>query len=368
MDDDTLQQRLRDVYYEPANAGSFGSVKALSAASGVSLQKTRMWLSKQLTYTLHRGARKRYVTRPYRTNKIDAQWQTDLVEMIEFHNVKDGYRYLLTVIDLFSRYAWARPIRTKSAADVTAAFRSVLSQDRRKPKKLQTDNGREFENAVFQLMLRNNGINFFTISSAYKAAVVERFNRTLKAKMWKYFTHTGSHRWLDVLPRLILSYNASNHRSIGMPPSQVNYQNEMQLWEKQQNKGPQKVTQRDNHSVLELGDTVRISHVKKVFNKGYLPGWTDQVYTISRVIRTPKIEPEFSGPLQYIIRDNNGEDVRGAFYGFELQKVTPPEMFRVQEVIRQRVRARDGVREYFVRWMGYGEEFISLVTDIAPIE
>src|SRR5438477_3706732 len=154
-----------------------------------------------MTYTLHKGARRRYVTRPYRTNKIDGQWQIDLVEMLEFQNVNDGYRYLLTVIDLFSRYAWARPLKTKSAADVTLAFRSILSEDRRKPKKVQSDNGREFENAPFQLMLTNNGIKFFTISSAYKAAVVERFNRTLKGKMWKYFTHTGSHRWLDVLLR-----------------------------------------------------------------------------------------------------------------------------------------------------------------------
>jgi len=363
-----VDERLRDVYYEPAKAGSFGSAQALSEAAGVSLARTKLWLSKQLTYTLHKSARRRYVTRPYRTNKIDGQWQADLVEMIEFQHVNDGYRYLLTVIDLFSRYAWARPIRTKSAQDVTRAFRDILAQNNRKPKKLQTDNGREFENAPFQLMLADNDIGFFTISSAYKAAVVERFNRTLKGKMWKYFTHTGSHRWLDVLPRLLQSYNASNHRGIGMPPSQVNYQNEMQLWERQQTRGPQKVTQRDNHPVLEIGDTVRISHVKKVFNKGYLPGWTDQVYTVHRVIITPKIDDAYSGPVQYIIRDSNGENIRGAFYGFELQKVAPPERFRVQEVLRQRVRARDGVVEYFVRWMGYGPEFDSWVTDIGPIE
>src|SRR5271154_553 len=365
MDDDT---RLRVIYYEPARVGSYGIIAALASASGVSMKRTKQWLTKQMTYTLHKSARRRYVTRPYRTNRIDGQWQGDLVEMIEFQNENDGYRYLLTVIDLFSRYAWARPIKTKSAADVTTAFRSILAQDGRKPKKLQTDNGREFENATFQLMLTDNNIKFFTISSAYKAAVVERFNRTLKGKMWKFFTHTGIHRWLEVLPRLLASYNASNHRSIGMPPSQVNRENEMRLWERQQNKGPQKVTQRDSHTVFGIGDTVRISHVKKVFNKGYLPGWTDQVYTVSRVIRTPKIEDEFSGPAQYIIRDYNGEELRGAFYGFELQKIAPPERFRVQDVIRQRVRRRDGVIEYFVRWMGYGDEFNSWVTDIGAIE
>ena len=286
--------------------------------------------------------------------------------MIRFETLNDGYRYLLTVIDIFSRYAWAKPIKTKTGAEVTLAFIQVMEENARKPKKLQTDNGREFENVPFQRMLTDHNIRFFTISSAYKAAVVERFNRTLKGKMWKFFTHTGSYRWLDVLPRILKSYNASKHRSIGMPPSQVHYQNEMQLWERQQRKGPQRVTQKDNHPVLHVGDTVRISHVKQVFDKGNLPGWTDQTYTISRVIRTPKIRAEFSGPLQYTIRDFNGEDVKGAFYGFELQKVAPPERFRVQEVIRQRVRR--GVTEYFVRWMGYGDDFNSWVTDIAAIE
>src|SRR5271156_4692837 len=304
MDDDA---RLRDIYYEPAKVGSFGSVKALSEASGVPIPRTKLWLSQQMTYTLHKGARKRYVTRPYRVNEIDGQRQADLVEMIEFHNVNDGYRYLLTVIDLFSRYAWTRPLKTKGAAEVNLAFRNILTQDRRKPKKLQTDKGREFENAPFQLMLTNNVIKFFTISSVYKAVVVERFNRTLKSKMWKYFTHTGSHRWLDVLPRLLLSYNASNHRSIGIAPDDVTYENEMRLWGKQQNRGPQRVTQKDKHAVLRVGDTVRLSHVKKVFNKGYLPAWTDQVYTVTRLIPTPKIEREFAGPVQYKIKDYNDD-------------------------------------------------------------
>ena len=86
---------------------------------------------------------------------------------------------------------------------------------------------------------------------------------------------------------------------------------------------------------MQVGDTGRISHVKKVLNKGYLPGWTDQVYTVSRVIRTPKIADRFSGPVQYIIRDYNGVNIRGAFYGFELQKVPPPERFHVERVLRQ---------------------------------
>ena len=203
------------------------------------------------------------------------------------------------------------------------------------------------------------------MSSVYKAALVERWNRTLKSKMWKYFTRTGRHRWVDVLPRLVATYNKSVHRSIGIAPDDVTYENEMRLWEKQQNRGPQRVTQKDKHSVLRVGDTVRLSHVKKVFNKGYLPAWTDQVYTVTRVIPTPKIEREFAGPVQYKIKDYNDDEIVGSFYGFELQKIAPPERHRVENVIRERVRG--GVREYLVKWLGYGPEFNSWVRNLEPI-
>ena len=78
--------------------------------------------------------------------------------------------------------------------------------------------------------------------------------------------------------------------------------------------------QRDEHTVLRVGDIVRILHVKKKYNKGYSPGWTHQVYTVSRVIRTPKIEDQFSGPVQYIIRDYNGEDIKVLFMGMNCKK------------------------------------------------
>ena len=273
-----------------------------------------------------------------------------------------GIGTCLLLLIFFLRHAWAVPTKTKNAKDITKAFNLILQQSQRKPKVLQTDNGKEFENRDFQHMLNEHEIRFFTVKSHFKAAVVERFNRTLKSKMWRYFTHTGRHRWLEVLPQLLQSYNSSVHRSIGMPPNQVNAENEMELWEKQQAKGPQQVTQRDvvhppNHLLLVVGDSVRISKSKHIFEKGYLPNWTEEIFTITRVIRTPKIDAAYAGPLQYKIKDYNNEEVDGSFYGFELQKVKPPELYRVEEVLRERTVR--GQRQYFVKWMGYGPEFNS---------
>jgi transposase InsO family protein len=159
---------LGGVYYNPESVGSFSGVRTLSKATGTSLKAARDWLNKQMTYTLHKGARKRFVTRPYRTNKIDSQWQADLVEMIPYSNVNRGYKYLLTVIDIFSRYAWARPLKSKRPKNIVTAFESIFQESGRKCKVLQTDQGKEFENREFQHFLNLHDVKFFTVKSYLK--------------------------------------------------------------------------------------------------------------------------------------------------------------------------------------------------------
>ena len=96
---------MNEVYYDASNVGGYGGVQKLSQATASTIPETQTWLRGQRTYSLHKPARKRYATRPYKTAGIDQQWQADLVEMIPYERENDGYRYLLTIIDLFSRYA-----------------------------------------------------------------------------------------------------------------------------------------------------------------------------------------------------------------------------------------------------------------------
>ena len=271
-----VDAQLRERYYNAALPGSFDGADALSKATGINIKKTKDWLSNEMTYTLHKQAPRHYTTRPYRTNKIDAQWQADIVEMQDFKNVNNDNRYLLMVIHIFSRYAWARPLLNKEAKTVIAAFESILEQGGRRSASLQTNEGKEFDNRHFRTFLNENNMKFFVIHSEFKASLVERLNRTIKDKMYKYFTFTGSRRWIEVLPQLIKSYNASVHRSIGIAPRDVNRDNEMELWEKQQSKGPQQVgARKDVHPRFRVDDNVRTSYKKQVFDKGYLPTWTD---------------------------------------------------------------------------------------------
>ena len=175
--------------------------------------------------------------------------------------------------------------------------------------------------------------------------------------MWRYFTRHGSYRWMDVLPDLMMAYNASMHRSIGMAPNDVNEDVEHELWLKQERKGPQKVTAREPSTRFNVGDEVRLSKAKQVFTKGYLPNWTEEIFTISRVLETE--------PVQYKVTDYRHVEIQGSFYAAELQKVVKPAEFAVERVIRtRRVRGR---LQYFVKWLGYGDEHNSWVDNIEAL-
>ena len=347
---------MNEVYYDVENPGSYGGIARLRRAAGTGKAETEEWLRIQRAYTLHKPARKRYNTRPYKTAGIDQQWQADLVEMIPYARENKGYKYLLTVIDLFSRYAWGVPIKDKTGKQVKRAFQEIFAHGR-KPTRLQTDEGREFDNRHVQHLLNVENIRFFTVKSQFKAAVVERLNRTLKAKMWRYFTRMGNYKWLIILPDLLNAYNSSVHRVIGMAPNNVTEDNEHELWTKQEEKGPQTVTLREDKTRFTVGDHVRLSEAKQVFAKGYLPNWTEEIFTISRVLNTI--------PVQYKVLDEREQEIEGSFYGAELQKVTKPDQFAIERVIRTRVIR--GRRQFFVKWFGYGPEHNSWVDNIGDI-
>ena len=167
--------------------------------------------------------------------RIDDEWETDLViiDLLSKHN--NGYRYILTVIDVLSKFAWIEPMKTKTGESLVEAFSRIIKKGRT-PGMFHTDKGTEFTNEQFQKLLKEHNIRFFTTHNETKASIVERFNRTLKGKMWKYFTANNTLKYIDILQKLVKSYNSSRHRSIGMRPVDVNKKTKMwcgTTWEAQ---------------------------------------------------------------------------------------------------------------------------------------
>ena len=142
-----------------------------------------------------------------------------------------GTRYLLTVVDVLSKFAWVRPLKNKTGEAVVRAFQSIVKTSGRKPQRLQTDKGKEFYNTKVQTWLKHEGIRHFSTHRDAKASVVERFNRTLKGRMYCYLTAANTLTYLDVLPALVKAFNSDVHRSIGMAPQDVTENNEAQVWQ-----------------------------------------------------------------------------------------------------------------------------------------
>ena len=346
------EERLREIYYNPSHPAALGSIAALAAAANVSLKKTREWLKKQATYTLHRRARKTYPSRKYYVNTIDEQWQMDLADMNQLQSKNGQHRYILTCIDILSRYAWARPLRTKQGSEVAKAIEDIFKSSGRQPKRLQTDEGKEFYNASVKRLLEEYGIELFSVKSPKKCALVERWNRTLKTKIWKYFTSRNTTKWLNILPEVVKAYNHAKHRVIKMKPADVNKENAQIVWNRLYGKDER--NKRTIHNI-EKDDRVRISKVKGQFEKGYLPNWSREEFFVDR------INDKFL-PSMVTLRDHKGEEIEGNFYDDEVQKITRDDdndVYEVEKVLRQ--KRQNGNLWYFVKWLGYGNDFNSWI-------
>ena len=217
---------------------------------------------------------------------------------------------------------------------------------------VQSDKGTEFLNSTFQTMLKRHGIKFYTSENEdLKAAVVERFNRTLKTKMFRYFTYANTRRYVDVLSDLMHSYNNTHHRSIGMSPAEVGVDNERAV------RARLYPTKSKSHRwKYDVGDRVRIAMQRRSFRKGYLGDWSEEIFEI--VNRLP------TAPVTYELADLGGERIKGKFYEAEIQKIlkSDDELFDVDRILK--TRKRNGKIEYLVSWKGYPSKFNSWIDEL----
>ena len=282
---------------------------------------------------LHKPARRNYLRRKYDIRGMDETWQADLVEMQSYARENKGYRYMLTVIDIFSKYSWAIPVKKKTGEDVTAAMKSVLRESGRVPKNLHTDRGNEFYNKNFQALMTKYGINLYSTYSNLKASICERFNRTLKNEMWKKFSLRGNYKWLDILPDLLTAYNERKHRTTGMKPKDVTKSCESSVRQKFATVMLKKKPK------FHVGDKVRMSKVKQVFEKGYTPNWSTEIFSITKVAST--------NPVTYHLKDYREQPISGGLYEEELQKVKYPDVYLVEKIVKKRGN------EVYVKWLGF---------------
>jgi len=347
---------LRGIYYDQSNPNSFSTATKLFKAGKehiptLTLNKVRDWLSGEFTYTLHKPIRRHFKRNPIIVENIDQQWEADLVDMQEFKRFNHGYNYILTVIDVLSKYAWAEPLRDKTGKSIVKAFINIFESGR-KPFYLRTDQGKEFLNREFRQFLRENYVYHFTSNNkTVKCAIVERFNRTLKGRMFKYFTSKGKRVWYNILQDLIIAYNNSTHRSIKMTPIEATNTSSQILYNILYKGLDRSIKPRPNE--LISNDTIRKKYNLGPFDKSYYPNWTDQLY---------KIVKKYDEPVKplYKIEDQGKHLVKGRYYQEEIQKVKE-NLYRIEKVIRK--RTYKGVKQIYVKWVNYPDNYNSWIDE-----
>ena len=222
------------------------------------------------------------------------------------------------MIDIFSRYAFTIAVKSKSGKDVLNGFVKLMKQFKERfgkySKRVQADEGKEFWNTNFSEYLKQKNITFFATKSSKKAAIVERFNKTLKNIMWRFMDQKGDKNWHEYLSHFTFNYNHSKHSTIKMRPVDVNKKNEEEVFENLYGDWTGKIVP----PKFQIGDKVRVSRYKSTFAKGNEMTFHNEIYTIYKVFR--------GSPTVYkLIDEEDGETIFGRFYEWELQRVEAPE-------------------------------------------
>lgn len=285
---------------------------------------------------IHRAARKNFPRRHVVLKGIDDLWQADLIDIKSFHRQNYGYKYILIVIDAFSKFVWVYPLKTKCKSEVSSAFGNILKCGRH-PDNLQTDKGTEFYNDKFKKLMEEYKINHYSTFSVKKASIVERVIKTLKNKLFKQFSLIGNYKWTTkMLDKVVSDYNNTKHRTIKFKPIDVNTENENMVHINI--KKSQKFTNIKNKIKFTVGEHVRVSKYKGCFAKGYTPNWSTEIFVVRKVNNT--------NPTTYLLNDKRGQNIVGCFYEKELSKTNYPDIYLIEKVIKKK-----GCKLY-VKWLG----------------
>ena len=345
---------LKRIYLDPTSPASYGGLEKLyrevkRRRPRTTRREVQEWALGELAYALHRPVRKRFPRNPVTVFSVDELWQADLVDLQRLSGYNDGVNYLLTVIDVFSKKAWVRTLQNKKPPTVMKAFLSIVRSRGRRPLKLQTDAGWEFRDVAAHLRnpsraaeRASGSVRFYVVPNEVKASVIERFNRTLKTRMWRYFTAHNTFRYLDVLPALVDSYNRTPHRTLeGRTPDSVGPDNQLEVWRRVYK--PLLNTSGACEYKFQLGDLVRISVAKDPREKGYLPNWSEEYFTVTaRVCRRRPV---------YQLTDLEGEAIEGKFYENELTPANDKQDLFEERAVERRGNSR------LVKWRGWPAKF-----------
>lgn len=294
-------------YLDLKNPTAYSSVYKVHKTLGYKKEDIKKQLLKHDGYKLHFPAPKRFRRRKVYSPFPNSTWGLDLAEIKKYSKSNYGRNYILVCIDFFDRHAWFVALKNKAADTVLDAFKTILERSGRKPERVTSDFGREFENKKFKTFCEQNNIHQFFTSSPIKCSICERLIRSLFQIISRYMTENNTKRFTTKLKDFEFLYNNSYHRSIKRTPASVTKENYWQVYDALYGKIPAKPK-----PTLAVGDSVLKRKDKPLFTKGYSQTFDKDVYKV--------IEVKHTNPPTYKIEGGAGRLDR-SFYSRELLRV-----------------------------------------------
>ena len=234
------------------------------------------------------------------THYKDECWSIDLIDRSSLSKYNKNYKFIFTIIDNHTKYAWATPLKDKSGKSTTTALKSLIEKEKRKPHKIWSDRGKEFYNTTFLHYLKEQNIQIYSTNSDLKAVFVERFNRTLLDLIKEPMYIEGKGSWLNHLDAALDKYNNRVHGTTKMTPIEASNNSLLPSNNNNNNKLPK----------FQVGDFVRVPDKRNTYSKGYTTNWNRELFKIHSINKT--------NPVTYTLNDENGDIIQGKYYEQEL--------------------------------------------------
>jgi len=302
-----------DRFYNQVSARYFGITK----------QMVTNFMNNLESYQLHKRVKRAATVNPILPKGPMQYYQIDLIDMSNYKWSNNGYSWILTIIDLFTKKAYAVGLKNKEAPTVTDAISTWLQSLSIPPRVIQSDRGSEFINQQLKALLASNNIRqqLSLAHSPESQGSIERLNKNIKTMLNSYFTTYKQPIWKDILPQVIQNYNNSVHSSIGMKPS-IAMHHVNTVDKRLKELANYKLQQAPKYPPLQVGDSVRLSlqttvdYRKDTFRKKYLSQWSKEIYTISAIIAAQPLSSD-----RYSIRDKDGKTPGRRYFRYQLQKI-----------------------------------------------
>uniref|UniRef100_A0A915DN01 Integrase n=1 Tax=Ditylenchus dipsaci TaxID=166011 RepID=A0A915DN01_9BILA len=355
-----MENLLKKIYFDVNSPACYSSVQnvleeAKKKNPKVTINDVKRFLEKQSTYTRFRNSVKKFPRLKTIPNGLNTHWQADLAVFSSIAKENKNYNYLLVCVDVLSRKLYVDPVEKKTGKYMIPAFENIFKRAKAIPWKIFTDAGLEFCSKEMMAFYDKHAIIKHNAQThpILHATIVERANRTIKDRLYKYFNEKDTTVWVDVIQKIVNSINNTVNSTTGVKPNSVTYKNANSLFDRMYDLKEEFKTIKNKICKFKVGDTVRFDRYKQLFTKG-LAKFSDEIFIITEVLT-------HHDPTVYRIKDLSNEPIKGYFYEKELIRTALESNYQVEKVLKTR-KVR-GKIEYFVKWKGFRSSFNSWTTE-----